>query len=423
MFARFIPPVAAPLVHQWSFGKFSPEACQDRISLGTFTTPLIETQVNTSALAAQRTFFATDLERVAYNTASIDTMCAFYFAAQHDKVFQGMAHQYQRQLERQSDRTSTTRSGQGRTTGPFQHHNNPLLGEATQAAAQRLKVALSRVEKGDQYLPPWGPPLLPQDAPIQEVDEWIFPIPWMVIHDSASDDLIRIATATAEDPTICSRIMPIGAAARAGVPPRNAPFWSIDRKMAAPAVAACFKIANRGAALAKAASSNTAQGGPSSAVRTSEGAARTGAAATSSATGSTVRIGRTATPANVESTARGSNQYVPPPLITSRRTAEAGPFTATATAATLVRPNIPPSRREAATAARRNVLTKATKAEKLKPNESANVTSKPGLSSPRSRARPSSSAASIQPGAQPSLRQPRDPQGNRKQGNVVDKYA
>lgn len=101
------------------------------------------------------------------------------------------------------------------------------------------------MQKGDKQLPPWGPLLLPGDAPIKEIDEWIFPAPWTVVEGSDPTPSIRIAKATPKDPTIRSRVIATADAARAGVPPPTAVFWRINRAVTAPATKACEKMAEK----------------------------------------------------------------------------------------------------------------------------------------------------------------------------------
>jgi hypothetical protein len=134
--------------------------------------------------------FADEIDNVAHIRVKIDVMCAFHFATRNQKVFRNLAHERQRKLERQSVIMQRQQSEQGLTTGLLEEHNNTKLMEETQAVAQRLRIPLSLIEKGNKHLPPWGPPLIPGDARIEEVDEWIFPAPWVITNGSGPKDSI-----------------------------------------------------------------------------------------------------------------------------------------------------------------------------------------------------------------------------------------
>jgi hypothetical protein len=213
--------------------------------------------------------------------------------------------------------------------------------EATQAAAQRLKVALDRVQKGHEHLPPWGPPLLPGDAPIDELDEWIFPVPWMPIDSSESGNYIKMATATPGDPMIRSRIVPIENAARAGIPSATAVFWRTERRATAPGTLACERIAREGTALARAASSSRAQAGPSPARAPSGVTARVSAPPTTGASRDTSRMVTPQTTATPRSTAQTPKYYVPPSITNPTRPVGAATPPATAAASGTARANAP----------------------------------------------------------------------------------
>jgi hypothetical protein len=301
----------------------------------------METPPNMFSVADVRGLFEEEICNVANNRMKIDGMCAFYFAAAYSGAFYNMAHRYQEYLERQTEELSATQSGQDMTTGLLQDYNNARLLEATQAAAQRLKVALDRVQKGNEHLPPWGPPLLPGDARIEELDEWIFPVPWMPTDSSESGNYIRMATATPEDPTIRSRIVPIEHAARADIPPATAAFWRTERRATAPGTLACERIAREGTALARAASSGRAQAGPSATRAPSGGAARVSAPPTTGASRDISRIATSQATVTPGTTAQTPNYYVPPSMTNPTRRVGAATPPATAAARGTARANVP----------------------------------------------------------------------------------
>ena len=189
-------------------------------------------------------------------------MCAFYFAAQRHQGFQSLAHEHQNKLERQSQILAATPGRQNPTTKLFADPKVAKCPRDLQAAAQRLKVPFDRVQRGDKQLPLWDPLLLPGDAPIQEIDQWIFPAPWTVIEGRDPTASIRIAKSTPKDPITRSRIIETSGAL-AGVPPPATVFWKTHRGVKAPATKVCEKMDVACAAPATAASNSAARGGPS----------------------------------------------------------------------------------------------------------------------------------------------------------------
>lgn len=259
-------------------------------------------------------------------------MCAFYFAVQQFGAFRNLVQECQKSLERQARNLAATPSGQDLTTGLLEEYNNAKLAKYHQAAADRLKIALNRVLKGDEHLPPWGPPLLPGDAPIEQVDAWIFPAPWMAIEGSTTGDRIMIAKATPGDPTIRPRVIWTEDAARAGLPSSRAPFWRFHRSVTTVATIACGRMARAGRTLAVGAASSSA--------------ARVSASQATNVSNSTAHMGEYVATATRGNAAQEPNEYIPPTITRSTGTPRAAvASTAIATAMSSSRPNVPPTRR------------------------------------------------------------------------------
>lgn len=66
---------------------------------------------------SQKKFFTDEIDNVAHNNVKIDVRCAFYFAAQHHQGFRKLAHEHQKNLERQSQILSATPARRNPTTG------------------------------------------------------------------------------------------------------------------------------------------------------------------------------------------------------------------------------------------------------------------------------------------------------------------
>ncbi|ERF74371.1 hypothetical protein EPUS_02058 [Endocarpon pusillum Z07020] len=236
-------------------------------------------------------FFVRDIDDIAHNRAKIDAMCAFYFAAAHNRAFNNLAHKHLKQLERQCENLYVSQMEENLCTSLLQAHDRAELLQETQNAAQRLQLALSRVTKGDKHLPPWGPPLLSRDRPIEQVKEWTFPLPWTIIHDKDPKLYIKVAIATPWDPRIHSEEAFPSDAAELGVLPPTAVPWGVEKVDTAPATVACEAIARAGAALATAASSARVEAGVVPTRATSRRAAQVGGVWTAPASSSPARVG------------------------------------------------------------------------------------------------------------------------------------
>lgn len=236
-------------------------------------------------------FFLRDIDDVAHNRAKIDAMCAFYFAAAHNRAFDNLARRHLKQLERQCENLYVSQMEENLCTSLLQAHDRAELLQETQNAAQRLQLALGRVRKGDKHLPPWGPPLLSGDRPVEQVKEWTFPLPWTIIHDKDPWLYIKVAIATPWDPRIHSEEAFPSDAAELGVLPTTAVPWGVERTDTAPATVACEAIARAGAALATAASSARAEAGAVPTRATSRGTAQAGGVWTAPASSSPARVG------------------------------------------------------------------------------------------------------------------------------------
>ncbi len=233
-------------------------------------------------------------------------MCAFYFAAAHNKAFNNLAHKYLKQLQRQSEGLYVSQMEENLCTSLLQAHDRAKLLQETQEAAQRLQLALNRIWKGDKHLPPWGPPLLPGDRPVEQVKEWSFPIPWTVVLEKDPKSYIIVATATTSDPNIRSREGRPEDAAKLGIFQPTAVFWGAKQTDVAPATVACEAIDRAGAALATAASSSKARAGTIPARATPRGAVQAGGARIASGSSSTARVGASQTMAASRSAARAA---------------------------------------------------------------------------------------------------------------------
>ncbi|KAF7512197.1 hypothetical protein GJ744_002359 [Endocarpon pusillum] len=236
-------------------------------------------------------FFIRDIDDIAHNRAKIDAICAFYFAAAHNRAFNNLAHKHLKQLERQCENLYVSRMEENLCTSLLQAHDRAELLQETQNAAQRLQLALGRVRKGDKHLPPWGPPLLSGDRQIEQIKEWTFPLPWTIIHDKDPKLYITVAIATPWDPRIHSEEAFPSDAAELGILPPTAVPWGVKQFDTAPATLACEAIARAGAALATTASSARAEAGAVPTRATSRGTAQAGGVWTAPASSSPARVG------------------------------------------------------------------------------------------------------------------------------------
>ncbi len=246
-------------------------------------------QANTITSVVHERFFVHDIDNVAHNVAKIDAMCAFYFAAAHNKAFNNLAHKHLKQLQQQSEKLYVSRMEENLCTSLLQAHDRAKLLQKTQEAAQRLQVALSRVWKGDHHLPPWGPPLVPGDRQVEQIEEWSFPIPWTVVAGKNPKSHIRVATATASDPKIRSIEVQPEDAVKFGILQPTAVFWGAKQTDEAPATAACEAIDRAAAAVATAASRSRAKAGTGRGRATPRGAAQAGGARAASGSSGAAR--------------------------------------------------------------------------------------------------------------------------------------
>jgi hypothetical protein len=132
-----------------------------------------------------RTMYLDAVERVARNCAKNDLMGAFHNAVKDDPTFRRMAWYLQTELAKEAEilakkhkemgwklELAGLEPREGLELGLLEEDKSAELVAEAEDAALRLKIALGRVLLERKHLPPWGPPLIQGDEPVEEVHDW-----------------------------------------------------------------------------------------------------------------------------------------------------------------------------------------------------------------------------------------------------------